>query len=82
MLSLPNYSAQITLNDFLPLWRIIEDYIDKQKILSAGVCDFMLPLFSELCDSCKVNYSKKKTNKNFNFNFFPFSINHMQIKLI
>ncbi|CAF1229876.1 unnamed protein product [Adineta steineri] len=53
MLSLPNYGAQITLNEFLPLWRIIEDYIDKQKILSAGVCDFMLPLFSDLCDACK-----------------------------
>lgn len=55
MLSLPNYGAHITLNDFLPLWRIVEDYIDKQKILSAGVCDFMLPLFSDLCDACKVS---------------------------
>jgi len=53
MISLPNYGSHITLNDFLPLWRIVEDYIDKQKILSAGVCDFMLPLFSDLCDSCK-----------------------------
>ncbi|CAF0845385.1 unnamed protein product [Adineta ricciae] len=53
MISLPNYGAQITLNEFLPLWRIVEDYIDKQKILSAGVCDFMLPLFSDLCDACK-----------------------------
>jgi len=60
MISLPNYGAQIELNDFLPLWRIIEDYIDKQKILSAGVCDFMLPLFSGLCDSCKVRNSKIK----------------------
>jgi diketogulonate reductase-like aldo/keto reductase len=54
MISLPNYSSQITLNEFLPLWRLVEDYIDKQKILSAGVCDFMLPLFSDLCDACKV----------------------------
>jgi glutamate--cysteine ligase regulatory subunit len=53
MISLPNYSSEITLNDFLPLWRIVEDYIDKQKILSAGVCDFMLPLFSDLCNACK-----------------------------
>jgi len=53
MISVPIYGSQITLNDFLPLWRIIEDYIDKQKILSAGVCDFMLPLFSDLCDACK-----------------------------
>ncbi len=60
MISVPNYGSQITLNDFLPLWRIIEDYIDKQKILSAGVCDFMLPLFSELCNACKVRSSKSK----------------------
>ena len=54
MISLPNYGAQLTLNEFLPLWRIIEDYVDKQKILSAGVCDFMLPLLSDLCDAAKV----------------------------
>jgi len=60
MISLPNYGAQITLNEFLPLWRIIEDYIDRQKILSAGVCDFMLPLFSDLCDACKVRNSEIK----------------------
>ncbi|CAF1221632.1 unnamed protein product [Rotaria sordida] len=52
MISLPNLGVQIKLDDFLPLWRIIEDYIDKQKILSAGVCDFMLPLLSDLYDSC------------------------------
>ncbi len=60
MISLPNYGAQITLDEFLPLWRIIEDYIDRQKILSAGVCDFMLPLFSDLCDACKVRNSEIK----------------------
>lgn len=54
MISLPNYGADVTLNDFLPLWRVVEDYIDKQKILSAGACDLMVPLFSEICDSCKV----------------------------
>lgn len=54
MLSLPNYSSQVTLEEFLPLWRVVEDYIDKQKILSAGVCDFMMPLFSDLCQSAKV----------------------------
>ncbi|CAF4775614.1 unnamed protein product, partial [Rotaria socialis] len=53
MISLPSYGAQLTLNEFIPLWRIIEDFIDKQKILSAGVCDFMLPLLSDLCDSAK-----------------------------
>lgn len=57
MISLPNYGAQLTLNEFLPLWRIIEDYVDKQKILSAGVCDFMLPLLSDLCDAAKVRDS-------------------------
>ena len=54
MLSLPNYGAQLTLNDFLPLWNVVEDFIDKQKILSAGVCDFMLPLLSDLYDVAKV----------------------------
>ncbi|CAF3797308.1 unnamed protein product [Rotaria sp. Silwood1] len=53
MISLSNFGVQITLNDFLPLWRVIEDYIDKKKILSAGVCDFMLPLLSDLYDACK-----------------------------
>lgn len=53
MISLPNYSSQVTLDEFLPLWRIIEDFIDKQKILSAGVCDFMMPLFSDLCQASK-----------------------------
>lgn len=54
MISLPNYGAQLTLTEFMPLWRVVEDYIDKQKLLSAGVCDFMLPLLSGLCDAAKV----------------------------
>ena len=54
MISLPNYGAQLTLAEFMPLWRVVEDYIDKQKLLSAGVCDFMLPLLSGLCDEAKV----------------------------
>ncbi|UJR10264.1 hypothetical protein I4U23_014472 [Adineta vaga] len=63
MIALPNYGAQITIDDFLPLWRIVEDYIDKQKILSAGVCDFMLPLFSDLCNACKVrSIHRNQTN--------------------
>ncbi|CAF2938057.1 unnamed protein product [Rotaria sp. Silwood2] len=53
MISLPNYGSHITLKEFLPLWNIIEDFIDKQKILSAGVCDFMLPLLSDLYDNAK-----------------------------
>jgi glutamate--cysteine ligase regulatory subunit len=53
MISLPNYGAQLTLNEFMPLWTIVEDFIDKQKILSAGVCDFMLPLLSDLYDAAK-----------------------------
>jgi len=53
MISLPNYGAQLTLDEFMPLWNIVEDFIDKQKILSAGVCDFMLPLFSDLYDAAK-----------------------------
>jgi diketogulonate reductase-like aldo/keto reductase len=57
MISLPNYGAQLTLNEFMPLWTIVEDFIDKQKILSAGVCDFMLPLLSDLYDAAKVIYS-------------------------
>lgn len=60
LISLPNFGTQLTINDFLPLWRIIEDYIDKQKILSAGICDFMLPLLSDLYDNCKVIHSKNK----------------------
>ena len=57
MISTPNYGAQLTLNNFMPLWNIVEDFMDKQKILSAGVCDFMLPLFSEFCNAAKViNY--------------------------
>jgi diketogulonate reductase-like aldo/keto reductase len=56
MISLPNYGAQLTLNDLMPLWNIVEDFIDKQKILSAGVCDFMLPLLSDLYDAAKVNH--------------------------
>ncbi len=79
MISLPNYSSQVTLNDFLPLWRIIEDYIDKQKILSAGVCDLMLPLFSDICDACKVWKFKKLNSRSF---YFYSSINPMPIKLI
>lgn len=80
MISLPNYGAQLTLDQFMPLWNIVEDFIDKQKILSAGVCDFMIPLFSDLCDAAKVI--------NYNINLFEFqssdlfSINHMRIKLI
>jgi len=58
MISLPNYGAQLTLNDLMPLWNIVEDFIDKQKILSAGVCDFMLPLLSDLYDTAKVNHKK------------------------
>ncbi len=54
MISLPNYGAHLSLNDFLPLWNVIESFIDKQKILSAGVCDFMLPLLSDLCNAVKV----------------------------
>jgi diketogulonate reductase-like aldo/keto reductase len=57
MISLPNYGAKLTLNEFMPLWRVVEDYIDKQKILSAGVCDFMLPLFADICDAAKVQTS-------------------------
>jgi diketogulonate reductase-like aldo/keto reductase len=56
MISLPNYGGQLTLSDFMPLWNIVEDFIDKQKILSAGVCDFMLPLLSDLYDTAKVNH--------------------------
>ena len=54
MISLPNYGAQLTLSEFMPLWHVVEDYIDKQKLLAAGVCDFMLPLLSGLCDAAKV----------------------------
>lgn len=54
LIAIPHSSAQTTLNDVLPLWRVVEDYIDKQKILSAGVCDFMLPLLSDLCNSARV----------------------------
>jgi hypothetical protein len=77
MISLPNYGAHLTLNDFMPLWNIIEDFIDKQKILSAGVCDFMLPLLSDLYNAAKVIL------KIFIFRLLIlFSINHMPIKLI
>lgn len=55
MISMPNYGAQLSLNDFMPLWNVIEDFIDKQKILSAGVCDFMLPLLSDLYNAAKVS---------------------------
>ncbi len=54
MISVPNYGEQLTLNEFMPLWNIVEDFIDKKKILSAGVCDFMLPLLNELYDAAKV----------------------------
>lgn len=54
MISLPNYGSHIKLEEFLPLWNVVEDFIDKQKILSAGVCDFMLPLLSDLYDQAKV----------------------------
>lgn len=56
MISMPNYGAQLSLNEFMPLWNVIEDFIDKQKILSAGVCDFMLPLLSDLYNAAKVNH--------------------------
>ena len=56
MISLPNYGSKLTLNEVIPLWNVIEDFIDKRKILSAGVCDFMLPLLSELHDVVKVIY--------------------------
>lgn len=59
MISLPNYGGQLTLTEFMPLWNIVEDFIDKQKILSAGVCDFMLPLLSELYAAAKVIFIKK-----------------------
>ena len=81
MISLPNYGAQLTLEQFMPLWRIVEDFIDKQKILSAGVCDFMIPLFSDLCDAAKVILIQKiNLFQVLYLNFF--SINHTQIKLI
>lgn len=54
MISVPNYGADMTLEKFLPLWHVVEDFIEKQKILSAGVCDFMLPLLSDLYDAAKV----------------------------
>lgn len=54
MISLPNYGSQLTIEEFLPLWRVVEDFIDKQRILSAGVSDFMLPLLSDLCEKAKV----------------------------
>jgi len=53
MISVPNYGSHITIEEFLPLWNVIEDFIDKKKILSAGVCDFMLPLLSDLYDRVK-----------------------------
>lgn len=56
MISVPNYGSHITIEEFLPLWNVIEDFIDKKKILSAGVCDFMLPLLSDLYDRVKVNF--------------------------
>lgn len=56
LISPPNYSQHITLEEFLPVWRVVEDYINKQKILSAGVCDFMLPFFSDFCDACQVKF--------------------------
>ncbi|CAF3435419.1 unnamed protein product [Rotaria socialis] len=64
MISLPNSGVQIALNEFLPLWHVIEDYIDKQKILSAGVCDFMLPLLSDFYDSCKHKPCTNQINLN------------------
>lgn len=70
MISLPNYGAQLTLTEFLPLWRVVEDYIEKQKILSAGVCDFMLPLLSELCDAVKVRPSTIELDQSSEFSTF------------
>ncbi|CAF1461723.1 unnamed protein product [Adineta ricciae] len=54
MISLPNYGALLTLKEFMPLWNILEDFVNKQKILSAGVCDFMLPLLSDIYDAAQV----------------------------
>lgn len=60
MISVPNYGADLTLSKFMPIWRVVEDFIDKQKILSAGVCDFMLPLLSDLFETAKVNFRENK----------------------
>lgn len=65
MISLPNYGSDLTLKEFMPLWNTIEDFIDKQKILSAGVCDFMLPLLSDLCDNAKVIHNDSSCFKIF-----------------
>jgi hypothetical protein len=54
MIALPKYGAQLTLNDFMPLWRVVEDFMDQKKILSAAVCDFMLPLLSDVSNAAKV----------------------------
>lgn len=80
MISLPNSGVQITLNEFLPLWRVIEDYIDNQKILSAGVCDFMFPLLSDFYDSCKVIDVKNRIQLQ-SFVFLFSSTNQVRIKL-
>ncbi|CAF0740237.1 unnamed protein product [Didymodactylos carnosus] len=53
LLSFPNYGAKLTIDEILPLWNVVESYMNNQKILSAGVCDFMLPLLLELCDHAK-----------------------------
>jgi hypothetical protein len=66
MISLPNYGGNLTINELMPLWTIVEDFIDKQKILSAGVCDFMLPLLSDLYDAARVFHL------NISLNFFIF----------
>lgn len=54
MIAVPNYARDLTVEKFMPLWRVIEDFIDKKKILSAAVCDFMLPLLSDFYDAAKV----------------------------
>ena len=78
MISFPNYGSNISLKEVLPLWNIVEEFIDQKKILSAGVCDFMLPLLADLNDAAKV------FNPNFSILFLKslFSINHTRIKLI
>lgn len=66
MISLPNYGALLTLKDFMPLWTIVEDFVNKQKILSAGVCDLMLPLLSNIYDAAQVAFLFSK----FSIEFF------------
>lgn len=67
MISMPNYGAQLSLNDFMPLWNVIEEFIDKQKLLTAGVCDFMLPLLSDLYNAAKVIVFSLRQNQILDF---------------